>query len=81
MILTPEELAGFRQSLAKESSEVTWQKADINAGAQGLEDWWETTGRNGAASAMETASPGKFTNAQKKIIGKFWLQHKFLGGG
>ena len=80
-IINADNLALFRRLLASETEEVTWQKADVNVAVQALEDWWETTGRAAAGSVMEAASAGKFSNAQKKAIGKFWLNHKFNGGG
>ena len=80
-VLTPPELDKFRQLLARDFPNVTWVKADVNDAIQALEDWWETTGRPSAGAEMEAASPGKFTGVQKKALGKFWLSHKFLGGG
>lgn len=80
-VLASNKLALFRQLLARNEGEVTWVKADVNAAAQALEDWWETTARGLAGAEMESAAPGKFSNAQKKLIGKFWLEHKFGEGG
>ena len=79
--MTPDELAALRQEVAKESDEVTWVKADINAALEALDAWWVASGRPEAAGAIETAAPAKFSNMEKKRIGKYWLRHKFNGGG
>ena len=79
--MLPVELDTLRQEVAKESDEVTWVKPDINAALEALDTWWVTSGRADAASAIEIVSPAIFNNTQKKRIGKFWLRHKFNGGG
>ena len=79
--MTPDDLAVLRQEVAKESDEVTWVKADINAAFEALDAWWAATGRMNAAGAMEAAAPGKFTGPQKRRMGMYWLRHKFNGGG
>jgi hypothetical protein len=75
-IISVSDLASLRQRCAADANSVTWTKAQVNAAIQALEDWFDTTGRAGAAAAIESAAPGVFTNAQKKLIGKYWLAQK-----
>jgi hypothetical protein len=75
-IVSVSDLASLRQRCASDVASVTWTKAQVNAAIQALEDWFDTTGRQEAAAAIESAAPGVFTNAQKKLIGKYWLTQK-----
>jgi hypothetical protein len=76
-IISVSDLASLRQRCAADATGgVTWTKAQVNAAVQALEDWFDTTGRAGAAAAIESAAPGVFTNTQKKLIGKYWLAQK-----
>ena len=76
-ILTAAQLTELRQkiqiSLSPNPAAV---KNQINLALQAIEDYYETTARPGFGAAIETAVPGRFTPAQKKQIGKFWLLQK-----
>ena len=74
-ILTVSQLTDLRQRVAATIT-PDFTKAQINAALQGLEDWYEASGRSAAAAAIETAAPGVFTNAEKKLLGKYWLLQK-----
>ncbi len=74
-ILDNNELKQGMNRLARDSAVVTWQKSHIKTAFQAIEDWFEAN-KGGAGSAIETAAPGKFTNAQKKKIGGIWMLRK-----
>lgn len=78
-ILDGYDMSRIRQRIAKET-DVTWLKPQINAALQAIEDKWEAD-RAGYAAAIEAAAPGVFTLAQKKLLGKHWLQLKSSKGG
>lgn len=75
--LTATQLAELRRGCAGAVVAVNYTRAQINAGLQAIEDYYETTARAGFGSAIEAAAPGVFTNAQKKQLGKFWLFQKY----
>ncbi len=76
-VLTDAQKTELRQAVAALVATVPWNKAQVNAAVQALEDWYETSGRAAAGSAIETAVPGVFTAAQKKKIGAVWLLQKY----
>ncbi|MGI9489096.1 MAG: hypothetical protein ACR2RF_25065 [Geminicoccaceae bacterium] len=80
-VLTAEELTELRQGAANDSITLAWTKTNINAALQAIEDWWETTAKLDAATEIETAAPGVFSNPEKKLIGKWWMKKKFDLGG
>jgi hypothetical protein len=71
--MTDELKTQTRQLLAQAGVPITYTKAEINAVADALDQWWVTTARPSAAAAIETAAPGVFTAQQKLAIGKVWL--------
>jgi hypothetical protein len=75
-LLTAAQLAQLRQFVAAGIATQSWTKVQANAALQALEDWYETSGRQAAGSAIETAAPGVFSAAQKKLLGKYWLLQK-----
>jgi hypothetical protein len=75
-VLTPGQLTELRQFIAAGVATQSWTKLQVNAALQALENWYESSGRAAAGSAIETAAPGVFTNAQKKLLGKYWLLQK-----
>jgi len=79
-ILTTDQLVQLRQMAAAEAATVTWTKPQVNAALQAIEDWWEAN-RASLGTAIEAAAPGKFTVAQKKALGKYWLWQKYGRGG
>lgn len=79
--LTLEERAELRNKAERLANQngvpISYIKAEINAALQALEDWWETPATKAAASAaIDAATSFSFTNQQKKIIGRFWLEQK-----
>jgi len=75
------DLAKIRREIAeafvKAGLPVNFNKAQINAALQALEDWFEGV-RSSAVTAINNAtSPFVFTNAQKKKLGAYWLLFKY----
>jgi hypothetical protein len=57
--------------------DIPWDRIQITAAIQAIEDYWENTARAGLNTAINSAVSGyTFTAAQKKIIGRHWLRHK-----
>jgi len=79
--LTAPQLAELRRGIAPDVAAVNFNKPQVNAALQAVEDWFETTARTEIGAAIETAAPGVFTNAQKRVIAKYWLRQKFDRGG
>jgi hypothetical protein len=73
--LTIPELVELRQLLAASFDTVTWNKTQINAASQAVNDWLDTQ-RPAIGAAIEAAAPGVFTNAQKVKIAKFTLTQR-----
>ena len=66
MALTSKQLAEHRKEVAADDV-VTWDKNDVAAASQAVEDTVPAI-KSGIASAIETAAPGKFNAAQKTRI-------------
>ena len=76
-ILTLKQLADIRQSCYKGAPAVDYDKTQINAMLQAVEDWFEAN-RNSLNTAINTATaPKVFTIAQKKRAVAYWLEQKF----
>ena len=76
-ILTAAQLTELRQRVQSSAApNPAANKTQINLAIQAIEDYYETTARPGFGAAIETAVPGRFTPAQKKQIGKFWMLQK-----
>jgi hypothetical protein len=73
--LTIPELVELRQLLAASFDTVTWNKPQINAAAQAVNDWLDSQ-RVAIGAAIEAAAPGVFTNAQKVKIAKYTLTQR-----
>jgi hypothetical protein len=71
-------LTDARQWLSKEMA-VTYTKAQINAGLQAVENWFDTPAqRNAISSAINAATaPVVLTADQKKKLVAFWASIKF----
>lgn len=81
-VLTSDELAFNRQGDADGEVSLDWDKATINAAIQALEDWYETSGRVAASTAIDAATaPYVFSNPIKKKIGRWWFRMRFDKGG
>lgn len=80
-VLTPIQLTKFRQALERDTETQGWTKAEANSMIQAVEDEYENTAKAGFVTAIETAVPGKTTNAEKKIVGKHYFAYKFSVGG
>jgi hypothetical protein len=76
-ILTASQLTELRQACSRSGIAINYTKAQVNAGLQAIEDYFENTVRAGIATAIESAAPGVFTNAQKKQLAKMWLLQKY----
>ena len=79
-VLTMDEQTELRQSVARNSAVVTWNKAAANAANQAIEDWFEVN-RSSLGLAIEAAAPGIFTGALKGKLIRNWLRQKFERGG
>jgi len=75
MAISNKNLAQMRRGIC-EGYKPSFDKPEINSALNAVNDWWATV-RASAGSAIETAAPGKFTNAQKKKIVAFWFDYKF----
>lgn len=80
-MLTSPELGAIRRDLEDESIAITYQKAQVNAAIQAIENSFETTCKAALNNAIETAAPGVFTAAQKRAMVKRYLYRKFQRGG
>lgn len=78
-ILNPEQLTKLRQGVARDIVPVTWNKAQINAASQAVEDWFDNPARRASLRADINAatSPFTFSNAQFKKLVKHWLHDRF----
>ena len=81
MALTAEQLAAIRQKISRllteEGEPVDYVKSEVNLAIQSIEDWWELPATKSAISdAIDAATTFSFSNAQKKNIGKYWLDNK-----
>ena len=54
---------------------VTWTKAQIHVAIQAIDDWFSGQ-RPAIASAIETASPGLFSPAEKRLLVIAWLRER-----
>jgi hypothetical protein len=77
-VLTTAERSQISEAVARLNPAVDYPKARIFAAMQAIEDWWELPATKSAIStAINTATGApNLTNAQKKLIGAFWLQLK-----
>lgn len=75
-VLNATQLTELRQACSRSGIAINYTKAQVNAGLQAIEDYFENTARAGFGQAIEAAAPGVFTAAQKKQLGKFWLLQK-----
>ena len=75
-VYTSDQLAKMRQAMSKLGT-ATWVKVDINAAVQAVEDLMLGQGKTAIFSAIEAASPGVFTNAQKVLIFRVWVERRF----
>lgn len=74
--LTPQQLVEIRKRVAQGETEVAWDKSQINAIIQVLEDWYEAE-RPTVSALMDTATaPFVFSNAVKKKVGAWFLKQK-----
>lgn len=78
--LTAPEFAPIRQRLADLVRAPHYRKAQVNAAVQAVEDWFEAN-QPALGTAIETAAPGVFSAAQKRLLVRAWLLSKFERGG
>lgn len=82
--ITPTELAAARRGATADwPNGITHTKPQINAALQAIEDWWNANAASlvTAINAATVPLGVTFTGAQKKIIGKWWLSHRYGKGG
>ena len=75
-ILAVDELAKMRRRMAV-GQHPDWDKSIINAALQAIEDWYQTNKVQGSTDIDTATSPFTFTNAQKKKLFGYWMEHKF----
>jgi len=67
-ILSPNQLVELRQAAAEDQVGINWTKAQINAAAQAVEDWFEAN-RPSLNAAINTAtSPVVLPGAVKRLL-------------
>ena len=80
-IITDDEMVPLRRGCAAETESgglpIHWTKAEFKAAVQAVEDEYQATCRAAFGTAIETAVPGKFSNPEKKCIGRWWFTHRF----
>lgn len=76
-ILTTTEFAELRQAIARDQATVDWNKPQINAALQAIEDWFEANRAALGAAINAGTTPYVFTATQKKRLVAYWLRQKF----
>ncbi len=80
-VLSTEQLTELRQEMARGKNVINWDKAQINAACQAIEDQIEGF-KATINSAINTAtSPVVMSNSLKKELVKFYFRQKFSRGG
>jgi len=80
-IFTNTELAEMRLGLETVDGPIDTIKAEINAALQAIEDTYQSDCRLAWSNAIDAATTFNFTNAQKKLLGKWWMKKRFNLGG
>lgn len=76
-VLTAEQLAKIRRGVAQQFATQNWDKPQINAALQAIEDWFELNKASGVTAVNTATAPFVFTGPQKKELFAYWLLHKF----
>ena len=67
-ILTVEQLVQLRQDLEKRGHTINYNKLQINAAFQGLEDWYQAASvQNALSNAIDTATAPLVLTPQQKL--------------
>jgi hypothetical protein len=74
--LNPDELAELRRVISNGVVNVAYNKAQINAAVQAIEDYFETHRVELSAAIDAASTPFVFTNPQKKQLVRYWLDQK-----
>ncbi len=74
--LTDLEKAFLRRRMSSGGATVNWTKPQVNDALQAIEDYIETTAKPGISAAIETAAPGVFSAAEKKLLVARYLKQK-----
>ena len=75
-LLTAQQLASLRSDVARGQIPVTWDKTQINAALQAIEDWFESN-RAALNTAINAATaPFVFPAGIKRLILLFFLTQK-----
>ena len=76
-VLTPQELNKIQQECEKVLKPVNYTKAQLNAAAQAVEDWFEANRASLVAVINTATAPLVLTGVQKKAVVAYWLYLKF----
>jgi hypothetical protein len=72
-VFTSDQLAELRTRLNANTTVQTWTKPQVNAAWQAIEDFMMLTStQNTLGGVIETAAPGGFNTAQKKLLFGVW---------
>lgn len=72
-VFTPDELTVLRNAMARNSTNITWTKAQVNAALQAIEDRMRAAGTQTALSNdIEAVAPGVFGGAEKTRLFGIW---------
>lgn len=72
-ILSPEEMGELRSVMCRNTAAQNWDKAQINAALQAIEDRLRTAGtQNTLGSDIEAIVPGVFNAQQKQLLMGVW---------
>lgn len=75
-VLKNDQLVRFRNRLEASGIPITYNKLEINALAQALENLYESSLSSGLEGEVEKEHPGRFTTAHKGKIIKEFLNDK-----
>lgn len=80
--ISASDLQEIRHSVVAQGFNPDWTKAQINAAAVALDNWFDAPATRSAVSALidVATAPKTFTANQKRAIFKAWLLQKFSAG-
>ena len=76
-VLTSLQLAELRRGCAHEQATINYDKAQINAALQAVENAFEGLRPTLNANINTATAPLILTLSQKRLVVKYWLQQKF----
>ncbi len=78
-IIADSDLVRIRRKIARDLSEIGYDKAAINAAIQSLEDWYEGArgdANAGVNAATDAAGKPRLSGSVKKLLGGGFLAYK-----